>query len=201
MATLEQVRELNYDHHRRMSLLHAQKVRMGLQNDSSAMDDASYRHILSVVPKDRNRVLELGSASGGQWPLLQEWTKQPICGIDLYRPLVSLAQKAGLHIVEGYVEDMNMYPDDSFDLVCSRHVMEHLGDVDRGIREIRRILSSGGFSAHVTPDLPVDPEPAHLNKFVASEWADIWASYGFQILMATKLDFHGGETHIVAIKL
>ncbi len=199
ITPLETVRELNYDHHRRMTELHFQQVNEGLNKTIRATDTLSYRSLLRFIPKDRQKVLELGSASGGQWDILREWAPEgKLYGIDLFEPSVLDARARGLPIEVGFVENMTMFPAESFDLVCSRHVMEHLGDVHKGIEEIKRVLRRGGFSAHVTPDIPGDNEPAHLNKFPLAVWKGLWLEHRFRLAFATKLPFHGGEVHIVA---
>jgi len=157
--------------------------------------------LLRVVPKNRMKILELGSSKGTQFPLLLEWsTNGSIYGIDLYEPNVVQAQKHGLHIVLGYVEQMDMFDDNLFDLVCSRHVMEHLGDIEQGMSEIIRVTRHGGYIAHATPDLNYDPEPAHLNHNTLQEWTLIWMRAGIQLKTAKRHSFHGGEVHIVGTK-
>jgi SAM-dependent methyltransferase len=201
MTSLDRVRELNYDHHRRMAEIHAQTVVDGTSHQRGEVDNQSYRALLAYVPVNRHAILELGSASGGQWPLLREWLAPDgrIVGIDLYDPLVQKAREAGLDIVTGYVEKMVFY-DGLFDLVCSRHVMEHLGDLDRGISEILRVTRSGGYIAHVTPNMDVDNEPAHLNHLNEAEWREKWRAVGLHILHTKRHPFHGGEVHIVGRK-
>ena len=174
---LEKVKDLNYDHHRRMTEMYDRQVLDGTDQQYAAIDDLSYRNLLDRVPGGRDFILELGSAQGKQWPLLREWLhpEGQIFGIDLYEPLVLKAHAKGLvNIRVGFVEDMHMFPDDSFDLVCSRHVMEHLGDLYQGMAEILRVTKSGGYIAHVTPDMIVDQEPAHLNHLKEHEWKELW---------------------------
>jgi len=143
--------------------------------------------------------MELGSSGGGQWHLLREiLLPQTLMGIDLYEPFVIPAQKAGLPILLGFVEDMPQVVSERFDLVCSRHVLEHLGDVTKGMNEIKRITKVGGYSAHVTPDMPVDNEPAHLNKWPLYVWVKVWEEHGWEIIHASKEPYNYGESHIVA---
>ena len=202
MITLDRVRELNYDHHRRMTETHLARVRAGVANDTARIDDQSYRWLLRKVPTCE-RLLELGSASGQQWPLLSAiYPNALLFGIDLYEPLVMNACERGLHIALGFVEDMHMFGDGQFDLVCSRHVMEHLGDLEKGISEVLRVTMSGGFIAQVTPNMDFDNEPSHLNLLNTDEWAEVWEKTGLvRILSAQKHPFHGGEVHLVAQKL
>lgn len=200
----EKVRELNYDHHRRMTELAGQYEREGKTAEIVEMDDESYRTLLLRVPKNRSSILELGSSQGGQFPLLRTWLKQDglIYGIDLYEPNVRAAQACGMGIELGFVEDMHMFPNESFDLVCSRHVMEHLGDVEKGMSEILRVLRPNGYFAHVTPDLPFDDEPAHLNKLHLQEWTGLWQQMNVKLLSAKFYPyFHHGEVHIVGTKI
>jgi SAM-dependent methyltransferase len=205
MTSLDKVRELNYDHHRRMAEAHKRNMNAGIQDEIVEADNRSYRTLLRIVPKNRKRILELGSASGGQWDLLREWHDSTVpCelhGIDLFAPAVRKAQEDGMLIQLGFVEDMGMFSASTFDLVCSRHVMEHLGDVDNGIREIIRVTCPGGYIAHVTPDLPGDDEPAHLNKWGLSRWTAKWISHGVQMLSADRYPYHGGEVHIVGRRI
>jgi len=194
---LDRVRELNYDHHLRMA-----ETRMdGNNEERDATDDLSYRALLSHIPKEPQNILELGSASGGQWLLLCEWLTLDgqLTGIDLYEPLVNKARAQGLNIHLGFVENMG-FSDNQFDLVCSRHVMEHLGDLDRGMKEILRVTKPGGYIAHVTPNMDIDNEPAHLNHLNEAQWAEKWRSMGLHILHTQRHPFHGGEVHIVGKK-
>jgi len=201
ITPLDRVRELNYDHHRRMSEMHREHILQGTVEGISRMDDLSYRALLNSIPRDRESILELGSASGGQWPLLREWllSNGRIMGIDLYEPLVEQAREKGLVIHHGFVERMPFYSG-AFDLVCSRHVMEHLGDLDRGMHEILRVTRSGGYIAHVTPNMAHDDEPAHLNHLDEEGWKSKWQSMGLLILHTQRHPFHGGEVHIVGQK-
>jgi SAM-dependent methyltransferase len=196
---LWEVMRLNYDHHRRMGELHAQKVADGTQDASAAVDDLSYRELLMGIPPPV-LVLELGSSAGGQWPLLRRLLRTGrIRGVDLYEPNVRAARQRGLSIRLGFAECLP-YEDSTFDLVCSRHVMEHVGDVERAISEVHRVLVPGGWSAHATPDLGEDGEPSHLNRHGVEWWAKAWAEGGFEVIGARRCDFHGGEAHIVARK-
>jgi len=197
--TQERVRRLNYDHHRRMVELHQQWIDRGELAHIEKVDDLSYRTLLQAIPKNRMAILELGSSEGKQFPLLAEWLAPGgvLHGIDLYEPNVRAAQASGLHIELGFVEDMRVYPAASFDLVCSRHVLEHLGDIDDGISEIMRVTRPGGFVANVTPDLQADNEPAHLNRLDLQKWTDVWLSAGLRLKSARRHPFHGGEVHVV----
>ena len=56
-VSLERVRDLNYDHHRRMDEWSMQLRQEGKLDALAEEDDRSYRTLLQTVPKDRMRVL------------------------------------------------------------------------------------------------------------------------------------------------
>jgi ubiquinone/menaquinone biosynthesis C-methylase UbiE len=196
MKTLEEVKELNYDHHARMKADF--NARGGVTNDTiRKLDDDSYVSLLKYVPKGE-RLLELGSASGGQWKVLSHWADK-LTGVDLYEPYVKASEEAGLDIHLGFVEQLP-FEDSIFDIVCSRHVMEHLGDVDKGLEEIKRVLKPGGYVANVTPHYFPDPEPSHINQYKSHEWTDLYIKHGFEIVGVGVSHFNCEEFHIVARK-
>lgn len=52
------------------------------------------------------------------------------------------------------IEDIP-FPNESFDLVIANHILEHVDDVERALREIRRVLVSGGRAILQTPFSPM----------------------------------------------
>lgn len=183
-AVLERVRILNYDHHRRMTEDHNRLKAEGKIEGRVNLDDKAYRDMLANVPKV-HRILELGSSSGGQWKVLSEWLDEggSITGIDLFEPAVLESQKNGLDIHLGYVEELP-FADETFDLVCSRHVMEHLGDLTRGFAQIMRVMKRGGWFAAATPHYWPDVEPAHINQFHVKQWSGLYGQHGFDVVSA-----------------
>lgn len=196
VRTLDTIRELNYDHHRRMTedhIANGSKTSAEIKN----RDNESYRALLAGIPKD-GKILELGSASGGQWDVLSEWSTD-LTGIDLYAPAVNTAQAEGKNIHIAFVEKMP-FLNDSFDLVCSRHVMEHVSDIQVALAEIKRVLRPGGIVAAVTPHRFPDLEPAHIQQLRIDEWKMQYAKAGFILISADIREFECVECHIVARK-
>jgi len=202
LMDLQRIKELNYDHHRRMTEDHNRiKAEEALHpetaNTRENLDDAAYRVMLAGIPKVE-MCLELGSASGGQWHVLGEWATG-LTGIDLFEPAVLNSQKEGKNIHLGFIEEMP-FPDDSFDLVCSRHVMEHVADIQVALAGIKRVLRPGGFVAAATPHYFPDVEPAHIQQLRLEEWVKEYEKAGFTIVSANLYQCFNPEAHIVARK-
>jgi ubiquinone/menaquinone biosynthesis C-methylase UbiE len=197
MATLDDVRRLNYAHHAKMTREHNANKETGKNEAVGEKDDASFASLLEKVPHVAC-ALELGCASGGQWRILEKWADK-IRGVDLYEPTVKQSQERGLDIQLGFVEKLP-FADDEFDLVCSRHVMEHVSDIQTALKEIKRVLKPGGYVAAVTPHYFPDPEPAHLQKLRIDEWVNMYVETGFTVSESHLRQFNCMEAHIVARK-
>jgi SAM-dependent methyltransferase len=100
---------------------------------------------MGKVPLGRRaRVLELGSGDGFQLDLLRDRFER-VLAID---PLRAPADGDGF--VFAHAEALP-FSDESFDLVFSSNVLEHLQDRRRAVKEAVRVLRPGGYMAHVVP--------------------------------------------------
>jgi SAM-dependent methyltransferase len=91
-------------------------------------------------------VLEIGSGYGIQLQVLRETCKTAqgvdIAGSNSSPKHLGVSEYDGLHLP---------FPDSSFDLIYSSHVMEHIKDQRTIHREMLRVLRPGGCSVHVVP--------------------------------------------------
>ena len=93
-------------------------------------------------------------------------------GIDLEPSMVERATSfaAGRRTdnIEFQVADIRdlPFPDDSFDVVFTSAVLEHLGDPDRALREIHRVVKPGGLVGVINTDWG-DPLISPLNESVS----------------------------------
>ncbi len=196
MPTLDEVRQLNYAHHVKMT------------NDAAAssaeetakiirLDDESYRSLLSIIPKG-DSLLEIGASYGRQWNVLGEWGTE-LSGIDLYEPEVEVARREGKNIVVAYAEELP-FPDESISAIVSRHVMEHVADIPKVLSEIKRVLKHGGYVAAITPHYFPDPEPSHVNQLRIEQWKAAYEKAGFTVISSELRTFNCVEAQIVARK-
>jgi SAM-dependent methyltransferase len=74
-------------------------------------------------------------------------------GIELVRERADLARARGIEVVEADLNDRLPLPDQSFDVIVSNQVIEHLNDTDLFVSEIRRLLRSDGVAVTSTENL------------------------------------------------
>ena len=86
-----------------------------------------------------------------------------------------------------------------FHLVYSRHVMEHVLDIDLALSNIKRVLAPNGVVAAVTPHYFPDPEPAHVSQLRIEEWIARYKAAGLVSVYATLEHFACEEAHLLAV--
>lgn len=74
-------------------------------------------------------------------------------GLELVPERAQLARTRGVDARCGDLNAPLPYEDESFDVVCSHQVIEHLADTDMFVREIRRVLKPGGLAVTSTENL------------------------------------------------
>ena len=87
-------------------------------------------------------------------------------GVDL-NPEATKSLEPGIEFHAGDVRSLPMLADGSFDVVFTSNLMEHLpskDDVEKMLREARRVLKSGGQLIALGPNL----------RFVGGEYWDFW---------------------------
>ena len=93
------------------------------------------------------RVLEIGGGSGWQASLIASWGCE-VVSIDVAdRP----APPVQYFPVQTYDGEHIPFPDDSFDLVVSSNVLEHVRALVPLLAETRRVLRPGGQAVHILP--------------------------------------------------
>jgi len=121
------------------------------------------------------RLLEVGFG-GGETLMEMSRLGWEVQGVDPDPVAVEAARARSLNVRCGSLEEQK-YPDASFDAIVMGHVIEHVHDPERLLRECRRILRPGGQLSIVTPNaaswghqrhhsdwLHLDP-PRHLHVF------------------------------------
>jgi 2-polyprenyl-3-methyl-5-hydroxy-6-metoxy-1,4-benzoquinol methylase len=139
-----------------------------------------------------SRLLEIGSGLGHLVGQLED--RFETYGLDLnhwaVRRSTSVAGRTGLQTASA--QDLP-FPDRAFGVVIIKHIVEHLPDPARALREIGRITVPGGVLILATPNLDslLKPwkggrwigyqDPTHISLKPPAEWLSLIKAAGFSI--------------------
>jgi SAM-dependent methyltransferase len=102
--------------------------------------------------KSSGRVLDVGAGIGTFLHLVECTGQWSVAGTETSDKGIRLAEEMyGLKLQRGQLEDLQL-PERSFDLVTFWHVLEHLPDPMRTLREARRLLAPGGVLVLAVPN-------------------------------------------------
>lgn len=126
-----------------------------------------YQEFLTFVelfPEDKpDKILELGCGIGYYSAFLSTLANQ-VVSTDLEHQDTT-THSLGLQITRNFLKQLNIsnvivqaasaeqlpFDDNSFDMIFSSHVLEHVPDRERAIREINRVLKPGGIHFCLVP--------------------------------------------------
>lgn len=114
--------------------------------------DAARFEIISHWVGSGKRVLDVGCFTGTLGEILTK-RKNDVYGVDLSRPALNVAQKKGIKVKVGDLEEGVPFESGFFDVVIGAEVIEHLANTDFFIKEVRRVLKDGGILILTTPNL------------------------------------------------
>jgi len=138
-------------------------------------------------PKGNLDILDVGCGTGRNLQLLDQFGKS--VGVEPPGPGLDQCREAGLGEDKVVAGDALNLPieDESYDLVTSFDVLEHLDDDKAGLDEIRRVLRPAG---HVLITVPAyrflwsthDESLGHRRRYVASEIHNLLNNNGFVVI-------------------
>lgn len=137
------------------------------------------------------RLLDVGCGKGSFIARMREqgWDVE---GLEVDADAVEYARsKSGLSVHLGSLENIH-FPDDTFDVITSNHVIEHVHDPISLVQECLRVLKPGGRLVLATPNIEsfgheyfgrdwshLDP-PRHLRLFTMKTLRECAVRAGFQ---------------------
>lgn len=157
-------------------------------------DDAAAR-VFWLPAIKQGKLLEVGFGNGATLARLSElgWD---VAGVEFDAVSVNLARSLGLNVDLGSIEDA-AYPAETFDAVVASHLIEHLPDPARFLRESRRVLKAGGRLILTTPNASslghrwfaanwrgLEP-PRHLHIFGPKALINLAVQAGFKQVKVT----------------
>lgn len=98
------------------------------------------RRLLKQI--DHVKHLDVGCATGTNVQIFAELGLDA-CGVDPSEQPILLGQNAGRKLFKGTLDEVN-FPSESFDLISSYEVIEHIPTPVEFLREITRVLKPGG---------------------------------------------------------
>jgi 2-polyprenyl-3-methyl-5-hydroxy-6-metoxy-1,4-benzoquinol methylase len=123
---------------------------------------------LSRISAVENRGLDLGCGRGEWLEICKEFNVN-VTGVDQSASLIGDLSRKGFDVVCSNASDyLNSQPDESFHIVSSFHMLEHLvlGDVFELLRQVFRILTPGGLFVAETPNT------LNLHVVTSTFWID-----------------------------
>jgi ubiquinone/menaquinone biosynthesis C-methylase UbiE len=113
--------------------------------------DGALKHLteLGAMPARLDRVLDFGSGAGRLSQALAQHAAH-VTGVDISPPMIETAQRIdrtdNCEFVLNQAPDLNVFADDTFDLVYSSLVLQHMPEAAATgfLREMCRVLRPGG---------------------------------------------------------
>lgn len=142
-----------------------------------------------VQPKEKLKILDVGCGSGGNIKFLQKFGK--VIGVDNSKMAISFCRRNNLKNV--LLGDAVRLPfnKNSFDLITSLDLLEHVKDDQKALKEFNRVLKPGGHLLITVPALKIlwsdfDIPSKHYRRYEKKELKIKIKNVGFKI---TKLSF------------
>lgn len=141
----------------------------------------------SLTHKDSNkltRCLELGCDWGHCFSVFESYFDE-VYGIEVTEWSAKKGLREGHNIIWGCME-YTPFRNGFFDVVLSRHVLEHGDDPDVVLRELRRITKPGGYLCHTLPVCmgikPPKESEIHKSNLNQKQWIKKFRNHGFEII-------------------
>jgi SAM-dependent methyltransferase len=103
-------------------------------------EDMAFEALAEVEPR---RMLEVGSGTGAFAARVALELGSDVTAVDVSPRMVALARGRGVSARVGDVQGLP-FGDGEFDCVAALWVLHHVGDLDRGLCEVARVLRPGG---------------------------------------------------------
>lgn len=198
---------VNYDLSNGLGQEHFEVLDKDPTNDNEEWNkdkDQSFRFVCEYLPRPGS-MLDIGCGSGRLLYVARRagWE---VMGLELSEEMAQLVRtKLGIRVVVGdFLEaEPREISEDPFDLICLRHVLEHLPDCNLAMSKIRELLRPDGHVLIEIPNVeslskkvkrfltniglrrakyPVDMVIGHANEFCRSSFEYLLDKTGFTLV-------------------
>jgi SAM-dependent methyltransferase len=125
----------------------------GLYRSAAAENVRAIESLLEAA-NDPVALIDLGCDDGS---LTVQWASRvgadDVHGVEIVEERAQIAEERGVSVTRADLSSPLPLAGESFDVVCSNQVIEHLRDTDLFVAEIRRILRPGGYAVVSTENL------------------------------------------------
>lgn len=139
----------------------------------------------------RLSILDVGCGTGANLEMLSEFGDS--AGVDISVEALSFCRERGLENVKQGAAESLPFDDGSFDLVTGLDVVEHLDDDLAGLKEMRRILRSGGHALVFVPAFMFlwgvqDDISHHRRRYTLDQLRQVMRRAGFELERASYVN-------------
>lgn len=139
------------------------------------------------IADDKLRILDVGCGTGANLEMLRNFGEAE--GVDVSDDALEFCRKKGLKVHKGLAEELP-FADESFDVVTALDVVEHLDDDVAGLKEMFRVLKTGGKTLIFVPAFMwlwgvQDDISNHRIRYTKKQIVERLEKAGFEIERAT----------------
>lgn len=137
---------------------------------------ARYQQVVSLIPKSRRRVLDIGCGDGALLSLIKN---AALYGIDLDQASLDYAAaKVKAKFIQGSAEKLP-FESNFFDVVLATEIIEHLDQPEKLIQEAKRVLKPSGCLILTTPAKQPGKlaDKLHVQEFSSEELKSLLKNY------------------------
>lgn len=136
----------------------------------------------------RPHILDVGCGTGANLEMLSQFGDAE--GVDVSQEALAFCLERGLKNVRSGEAEKLPFEDETFDLVTALDVVEHLDDDLAGLREMQRVLKSGGRALLFVPAFMFlwgvqDDVSHHRRRYRIPELRQVVKDAGFEVERAT----------------
>jgi SAM-dependent methyltransferase len=125
-----------------------------------------------------SKLLDIGCGTGWLAEEFNDYT-----GIDGSPEAVQIAAGLGRNVIAGDVDERLPFPDDAFEAIVMKDLLEHVRDPVALVREARRVLRPRGLVYASSPDAQrwVWDDYTHRRPFTRKSFRLLFADQGFEV--------------------
>ena len=187
------VKDIKFTKYQKRGNYHWQQIKPSIFNFNSFVV-ALYDQVIDLIPKKSSqKILDIGCGDGTLSWLIYKKTKSQITGIDLDQLSLEFAKKefkkrlAKARFLQASAYKLP-FKNNSFDLVVSAEVIEHLSNTKKYLSEIVRVLKPKGKAIITTPiklsEIPEDK--MHVKEFNSVKLNDLLESHFKKVTIKTS---------------